>query len=581
MKIRRVLIANRGEIARRIIRACRELEIETVAIFSDADAKAPHVGEADHAVRVGPAPSRDSYLNAAAIIEAAKATKADAIHPGYGFLSERAPFARACEDAGLIFIGPPASALEKMGSKTGARKLMTAANVPIVPGETPADQSDSALSAAATRVGYPVLIKPAAGGGGIGMKTVREERGLADALAAARREARASFGDDTLYVERLIEKPRHVEIQVFADHHGHTVHLFERECSAQRRHQKMIEESPCPALSPTIREQMGAAAIAAARAVGYRNAGTCEFLLEGDGDAARFYFLEMNTRLQVEHPVTEAVVGVDLVHAQLRVASGEPLPFTQSTLSQRGHAIECRIYAEDPSQGFLPQAGTIVLYREPQGPGIRVDSGITQGSEVSVFYDPMLAKLIVYAENRDAARRRAVIALRAFSIRGIATNIGLLTQVLEHPQFVRAAIDTNFIDRELQALVAKIPASDESESPAVSLPPMTDPSAQDPFVALTGWRLDGRVVWTGTAGGVRTTRRQTKSDSGVMAPMPATVVSINTEVGKSVTEGETVIVLEAMKMELPIKAPRGGVVKAIKCAKGELVQPGVSLLEIE
>jgi 3-methylcrotonyl-CoA carboxylase alpha subunit len=333
--IKRLLVANRGEIARRIIRACRELDVETVAVYSDADAKAPHVSEADRAVRLGPAPARDSYLNIDAIIAAARSSGADAIHPGYGFLSERAPFVRACETAGLIFVGPPASALDKLGSKTGARKIMERAGVPVVPGATPHDQSDASLSSAAATVGFPVLIKPAAGGGGIGMKVVREAAALPDALAAARREARASFGNDSLYVERLIERPRHVEIQVFADSHGHTVHLFERECSAQRRHQKVLEESPCAALSVAVRARMGAAAIAAAEAVGYRNAGTCEFLLEGSGDTAQFYFLEMNTRLQVEHPVTEAVVGVDLVHAQLRVASGEPLPFTQDSLTQR------------------------------------------------------------------------------------------------------------------------------------------------------------------------------------------------------------------------------------------------------
>jgi acetyl-CoA carboxylase biotin carboxylase subunit len=455
--MRRLLIANRGEVARRIIRACRELGVETVAVYSDADAGALHVSEADHAVRIGPAPARDSYLNIQAILDAAQSVSADAVHPGYGFLSERAPFARACEDAGLIFVGPPASALEKMGSKTGARALMKGAGVPVVPGETPADQTDDALKKAAARVGFPALIKPAAGGGGIGMKAVRDAVGLADALAAARREARAAFGNDALYVERLIEQPRHVEIQVFGDAHGSTVHLFERECSAQRRHQKVIEESPCPALSASVRERMGAAAIAAARAVGYRNAGTCEFLLEGSGDAARFYFLEMNTRLQVEHPVTECVTGIDLVHTQLRVARGEPLPFTQASLSQRGHAIECRVYAEDPMREFIPQAGPILLYREPQGPGIRVDSGVRSGSEVSVHYDPMLAKLIVHASTREEARRRAISALREFAILGIRTNIPFLLQILEHQQFVSASIDTGFLDRESAALAARIP----------------------------------------------------------------------------------------------------------------------------
>ncbi len=493
--IRRLLIANRGEIARRIIRACREVAIETIAVYSDADAKAPHVSEADRSVRIGGAAARDSYLNAAAIIEAARSLNADAIHPGYGFLSERAPFVRACEDAGLIFVGPPASALERMGTKIGARLLMEGARVPIVPGEAPSDQSDDALQAAASRIGFPVLIKPAAGGGGIGMKAVHQSSELADALAAARREAKASFGNDVLYVERLIERPRHVEIQIFADAHGHTVHLFERECSAQRRHQKVIEESPCPALRPAVRARMGAAAVAAAEAVGYRNAGTCEFLLDGDGDDARFYFLEMNTRLQVEHPVTECVVGVDLVQAQLRVASGEPLPFTQDGVSQRGHAIECRIYAEDPLQRFLPQAGTILLYREPQGPGIRVDSGVRAGSDVSVHYDPMLAKLIVHASTRDGARKRAIAALRDYAILGIRTNIPFLLQILDHPQFVSGTIDTEFLDREGQALARAIPS--ELPAPVIQAlsqrrpsraPQHAEVSGADPFDTLGSWR---------------------------------------------------------------------------------------------
>jgi acetyl-CoA carboxylase biotin carboxylase subunit len=523
--IQRLLIANRGEIAVRIIRACRELGIETVAVYSEADANARHVREADAAVAIGPAPARESYLDMATIVEAARSSGAEAVHPGYGFLSERALFARACEQAGLIFVGPPAAALEKMGSKIGARRLMARAGVPLVPGEEPADQSDGSLGVSIERIGYPALIKPAAGGGGIGMKVVRASSEVAGAVTAARREARASFGDDTLYVERLIERPRHVEIQVLADAHGNTVHLFERECSAQRRHQKMVEESPCVALGPAVRERMGAAAIAAASAVGYRNAGTCEFLLEGDGDDARFYFLEMNTRLQVEHPVTEAVVGVDLVHAQLRVASGEPLPFTQAALSQRGHAIECRVYAEDPAQGFLPQAGTVLLYSEPQGPGIRVDGWIEQGSMVPVHYDPLLAKLIVWAESRDAARRRAITALRNYAVLGIQTNIPFLIRLLEHPDFVGASIDTGFLDREAAALAkqtevdpppAVLTAVDlhrtSGTSPNQTLGPPTlapalpasfgevsperpsaaeaeTPGTVDPFVSLRGFRV--------------------------------------------------------------------------------------------
>ncbi len=496
--IRRLLIANRGEIAVRIMRACRELAIETVAVYSDADVDAPHVRAADRAVHLGAAPARDSYLDGAKVIAAAQASGADAVHPGYGFLSERAHFAKACEDARLVFVGPPSASLERMGSKIGARRLMVEAGVPVVPGEAPADQADASFTAAIERIGFPALIKPSAGGGGIGMKIVRTAAETVDALAAARREAKASFGDSTLYVERLIERPRHVEIQVFADSHGNVVHLFERECSAQRRHQKTVEESPCPALSATVRQAMGRAAIAAARAVDYRNAGTCEFLLEGDGDSARFYFLEMNTRLQVEHPVTECVVGVDLVHAQLAVAAGAPLPFTQESLSQRGHAIECRIYAEDPAQGFIPQAGPILLYREPQGPGIRVDSGVAAGSIVSVHYDPMLAKLIVWAGSREGARQRALAALREFVVLGIRTNIPFMIQLLQHEQFVAATIDTGFLDREGVAIAA----ATVQELPAAALAAVAEhrrlgsrvsagtpgTPGSDPFLTLGGWR---------------------------------------------------------------------------------------------
>ena len=494
--MKRVLIANRGEIALRIIRACRELGIETVAVYSDADHGSPHVAAADHARRIGPAAARDSYLNVGAILEAANDAAADAVHPGYGFLSQSAAFARACEQAGLVFVGPPVDALERMGSKIGARRLMTAAGVPVVPGETPSDQTDKALIESVRRVGFPAILKPSAGGGGIGMKVLRTESNLAETIAAARREARASFGDDTLYVERLIERPRHVEIQVLADHHGNVVHLFERECSAQRRHQKTIEESPCPVLTPALRARMGEAAVAAARAAGYRNAGTVEFLLEGEGDSAHFYFLEMNTRLQVEHPVTECVTGVDLVQAQLRIAAGSPLGFSQSALGQRGHAIECRVYAEDPAQGFLPQAGAILLYREPQGPGIRVDSGVRAGVEVSVHYDPLLAKLIVWAENREAARRRAVAALREYAVLGIQTNIPFLLRLLEHQAFIDGRLDTGFLDREGAAIAQSIPPPPEDVVAAalaahksVSLKQAAAKADTfDPFLTLGGWR---------------------------------------------------------------------------------------------
>src|SRR5262245_29910733 len=410
MTFRRMLIANRGEIAIRIARACREAGIESVAIYSDADRNAPHVAAADRAIRVGPPPSSQSYLSVPAVIEAARATSCEAVHPGYGFLSENAAFASACDQAGLTFIGPPAAVISRMGSKVAARQLITDAGVPVVPGDTPRDQSDSGILQSTERLGFPVLVKASAGGGGKGMRAIRDRAAAVESIAAARREAVSAFNDGTLYVERLIERPRHVEVQVFADAHGRVVHLFERECSIQRRHQKIICARPSPAQTPSVRSAMTDAAVAAARAAGYINAGTIEFLLEGSGDNSRFYFLEMNTRLQVEHPVTEAVTGVDLVRAQLLVAGGEPLPWTESQLRQRGHTIQCRIYAEDPARDFLPLAGRLLMYREPQGPGIRIDAGVQEDGEVSVFYDPMLAKLIVTGENRAAAIARAASA---------------------------------------------------------------------------------------------------------------------------------------------------------------------------
>ena len=446
--LRRILIANRGEIAVRIIRACRELGIESVAVYSDADARSPHVSLADRAVRIGPPPPAESYLSIDAILGAAGAVAADAIHPGYGFLSENAAFAARCAGAGFIFIGPPAAAIDAMGSKVAARALAQRSGVPVVPGETPAEQDDAAIGDAVRRVGFPSLLKPAAGGGGIGMKVLRSPDGLDETIRRARREAQAAFGDGTLYVERLVERPRHVEFQIMADTHGNVVHLFERECSLQRRNQKVIEETPSPALTPMLRTRMGDAAVTVATAAGYQNAGTIEFLLEGSGDAAKFYFLEMNTRLQVEHPITEQVLGVDLVHAQIAVASGARLPWTQDQLSQRGHAFEARIYAEDPARGDLPQAGPLLLYREPTIPGVRIDSGVAEGGEVVVHYDPMIAKLIATAETREAARVRAIAALRGFPILGLRTNVSFLIALLEHPAVVAGDVHTAFIDAE-------------------------------------------------------------------------------------------------------------------------------------
>ena len=493
---RRLLIANRGEIAVRIIRACRELGIESVAVYSDADSSAPHRALADRAVRIGPAPAVHSYLSMEAVLRAAKETGAEAIHPGYGFLAENHSFAAACVAAGLTFVGPPADVIASLGSKIAARYVAARAGIPVVPGETPADQSEATIAEAARRIGFPVLIKPSGGGGGIGMKAVRDEAALPAAIAQARREAVAAFGDGTLYVERLIDRPRHVEVQVLLDRHGGAVYLFERECSLQRRHQKIVEEAPSTALTPGLRARMGEAAVALASAAGYRNAGTVEFLLDGAGDAARFYFLEMNTRLQVEHPVTEQSTGVDIVLAQLAVAAGEPLPWSQRELAQRGHAIEARIYAEDPAQNDLPQAGPLLLYREPVMPGVRVDSGVVEGGEISVHYDPLIAKLIAWGENRERARRRAVEALRNYPILGVRTNVAFLIALLEHPRFITGEIDTGFVDRERATLLASSAGDPPAEAVAVAMeatgvpgignsPPSTAP---DPWTALGGWR---------------------------------------------------------------------------------------------
>jgi acetyl/propionyl-CoA carboxylase alpha subunit len=455
--IRRLLIANRGEIAVRIIRACRELGIESVAVYSEVDARAPHVLAADHAVPIGPAPARDSYLSIPRVLDAARQCRADGVHPGYGFLAENAAFAAACVDAGLIFVGPPAAVIARMGSKIEARRMVEAAGVPVVPGETPANQSDPGLLDAVRRAGLPVLIKASAGGGGKGMRRVGESADALDAIQAARREATAAFGDGTLYVERLIDRPRHVEVQVFGDQHGRVIHLFERDCSVQRRHQKVIEESPSPVLTRQLRERMTSAAVAAATAAGYVNAGTVEFLVDRSTGAGRlppFYFLEMNTRLQVEHPVTEEATGFDLVRAQLLVASGEPLPWSEEMIRPRGHVIEARIYAEDPSNDYLPQAGPLLLYREPRLPGVRIDSGVHEGGEVSIHYDPIMAKVIAVGETRALAVARLAAALRAFPILGVRTNVPFLLRILEDSRFQDGQIDTGFLDREGARLMA-------------------------------------------------------------------------------------------------------------------------------
>jgi acetyl-CoA carboxylase biotin carboxylase subunit len=494
---KRILIANRGEIAVRIARACRELGIAPLAVYSEADRQAPHVRVAERAACIGPAPSRDSYLNIDAIVAAARSLDAEAVHPGYGFLAENAAFARAVVDAGLTFIGPSADAIAAMGDKTRARAIVSAAGVPLVPAVEELASDAAGARDAAGLLGYPLLIKAAAGGGGKGMRIVRAGGQLDAAFAAAGREATAAFGDGRLYLERYFERPRHVEVQVLADGHGTVVHLGERECSIQRRYQKIVEESPSPGISSALRTRLTAAAIAAAQSVHYRNAGTVEFLVTETGD---FYFLEMNTRLQVEHAITEWVSGVDLVQAQIRIAAGERLWLSQHDLVPRGHAIECRIYAEDPAQQFLPSPGRIVHLREPQGPGVRIDSGICANYDVPVHYDPLLAKLAVWGADRAAARRRLVAALREYAVLGITTNVPFLIEVAEHDQFAAGRTHTHFLDEHLAGwrprgeraeLAAIAAALHATLAPAARTTASVTAQAASPWQTLGAWRLGG------------------------------------------------------------------------------------------
>ncbi len=500
--IRRVLVANRGEIAVRVMRTCQERGIETVAVYSDVDRLAPHVQLADRAVAIGPAAASQSYLVIDKIIAACAQSGADAVHPGYGFLSENEDFADACTAAGITFIGPSADSMRRMGSKTEARKTVTAAGTPVVPGDNGPDGNgfpDAQLAlAAAKKIGFPVLIKAAAGGGGKGMRLVHDEPDFANAFDGARREATAAFGDGTVYLEKAIERPRHIEIQVFGDAHGNLVHLCERDCSIQRRHQKVVEEAPSPVVSPELRARMGAAAVAAARAVNYLGAGTCEFLLGADGG---FYFLEMNTRLQVEHPVTEMIYGLDLVSWQLDVAEGKPLPLTQAELDarRRGHAVECRIYAEDPVK-FLPSPGRITHLRVPDGPYVRNDSGCYEGAEIPVHYDPMISKLVVWAEDRARAVARMRRALDEYQVRGIETNLPFHRRCLRHAAFVAGEYDTGFIGRNAAELH---PRADDAElvaaicaavldhgSPAAAAPSRSTNGTTPPPSSseISGWR---------------------------------------------------------------------------------------------
>ncbi|MCG7642092.1 acetyl/propionyl/methylcrotonyl-CoA carboxylase subunit alpha [Alteromonas sp. MmMcT2-2] len=468
--INKLLIANRGEIACRVIKTANTQGIKTVAVYSDADKNALHVQMADEAVYLGPSPSKKSYLRGELIIEKAKELGVDAIHPGYGFLSENAEFANLCAKNNIIFVGPPASAIEAMGSKSAAKHIMEKAGVPLVPGYHGDDQSEAVLKGAADEMGYPVLLKAAAGGGGKGMRQVWSEKEFSQALNAAKRESMASFGDDHMLVEKYLTRPRHVEIQVFCDTHGNGVYLFERDCSVQRRHQKIIEEAPAPNMSQSVREKMGEAAILAAKAINYVGAGTVEFLLDEDDS---FYFMEMNTRLQVEHPVTEMITREDLVHWQLTIAEGKPLPKQQNELTLTGHAFEARIYAEDPNNEFLPSTGTLRLLRTPkENDVVRVDTGVVEGDEVSVFYDPMIAKLVVWGENREIALKRLISALGDYYIDGVSTNIDFLKRVATHPAFVAAELTTTFVEKHHDSLFSATSEDAASDDTQVNIPVM-------------------------------------------------------------------------------------------------------------
>jgi propionyl-CoA carboxylase alpha chain len=489
--IRKLLIANRGEIASRVIRSCRALDVATVAVFSEPDASAPYVGEADESVGLPGCTAEETYLRATAIIEAALATGADAIHPGYGFLSENASFAEACAAAGLTFVGPPPAAIRSMGSKTSAKELMTAAGVPVLPGLTLGDEEElpaDLASLAASAVGFPVLVKAAFGGGGRGMRAVADPAGLLEAVAGARREARSAFGNGTVFLERLVQQPRHIEVQIFADAFGQVVPLFERECSIQRRYQKIIEEAPSPAVSDALRSELGAAAVAAGKAIGYVGAGTVEFILDASGE---FYFLEVNTRLQVEHPVTEMVTGLDLVTLQILVAEGKPLPPEVASARLAGHAIEARLYAEDVAAGYLPQTGTLSRFEIPSLPGIRVDSGVRSGGAVSVYYDPMLAKVIAHAPTREQAARLLARSLAQARIHGVVTNRDLLVGIFREPEFLAGQIDTGYLTRHDPAdLMAADPRRDEVHAIAVALADQALRRQQAPVLAAvpSGWR---------------------------------------------------------------------------------------------
>ena len=605
MAFSKVLVANRGEIAWRVMRTARAMGYRTVAVYSDADKDAPHVAFADEAVRIGPPPVGESYLSVDRILEAAHRSGADAIHPGYGFLSENDGFAAACEKAGIVFIGPPPAAIAAMGNKAAAKRRMIEARVPCVPGYQGPDQSDANLAAEARKIGLPVMVKAAAGGGGRGMRLVTADGDLLEAIRTARTEAESAFGSGELILEKAVVDARHVEIQVFADSHGNAIHLGERDCSVQRRHQKVIEEAPSPAVDGELRRRMGAAAVAAAQAIGYRGAGTVEFLLGVDGE---FYFLEMNTRLQVEHPVTEAITGLDLVEWQLRVARGEKLPLTQAQVKFHGHAIEVRLYAEDAYAGFLPQTGRIGTWRPGGGPGVRVDHGMTDGLAISPYYDPMIAKVIAHGGTREEARARLIKALRDTVVLGPTTNRHFLIRLLEHAEFAAGEATTAFLGKHIFPAPA---ASDRHWQLAAQL--LWRDSARRYPAPLRGWRNSnpaptpvklavGEAVRTiGVTGGpdieaphlidgndivvdldAFTVRFSDKtyappaaaaagSDGKLRAPMDGKIVAIKVAAGEKVSRGQTLIVLEAMKIQHQLKAGVDAEIEAVSVQEGQQV----------
>lgn len=640
---RKLLIANRGEIACRVIRTARLMGIATVAVYSDADADAMHVALADEAYRLGPAPARESYLRGDIILSVAQSSGAQAIHPGYGFLSENADFADACADAGLVFVGPPASAIRAMGGKSQAKALMERAGVPLVAGYHGADQDLPTLTAQSAKIGFPVLIKASAGGGGKGMRVVERAEELPAAIAGAQREALSSFGDDRLLIERYLTQPRHIEIQVFADRHNNFVYLSERDCSVQRRHQKVIEEAPAPGLSPAMRQAMGEAAVAAARAVDYVGAGTVEFIVQGES----FAFMEMNTRLQVEHPVTELITGQDLVRWQLLVAAGERLPLLQHEICLAGHAFEARLYAEDPQRGFLPSVGVLSHLRLPEAQ-VRVDAGVREGDRIGVDYDPMIGKIITHGPDRATALRRMSNALSACEVVGVRSNLALLAAITGDADFAAGMVDTGFIASHPNMLELSAGPDEAVVAAAVLSVLAARGSDADPWSARDGWLLNlparqsvllqlaeqrwrvdtsregsaWRLQWPLTSviarlvdGGIEVAGRRVRLTvlarpggfvvvsqgtnhefdlvdtlapppvvlSGVghvRAPIPGRVAGVNVAVGDAVTRGQVLAVLEAMKMELSLVAPANGTVRAVRCVVGDMVDEGYEIVEL-